>query len=103
TMIEMVKKEAKAKIETPGIVFEKLGVEYSGPIDGHNVEAVVAALATVKERNTPQLVHIITKKGKGYAPAEQDAIGYHGVSANSLEPVLIEPDSTNSEPAPYKP
>ena len=102
-MIEMVKKEAKAKIETPGIVFEKLGIDYSGPIDGHNIEAVVAALNAVKDKNTPQLVHIITQKGKGYAPAEQDSIAYHGVSAHSLEPVFVEPDSDKLEPAPYKP
>ncbi len=103
SMIEMVKKEAKAKIETPGIVFEKLGVEYSGPIDGHDVEAVIAALAAVKEKHTPQLVHIITKKGKGYAPAEEDAIGYHGVSAHSLEPLLSEPATNGKEAVPYKP
>ena len=102
TMIEFVKKEAKAKIETPGIVFEKLGIDYSGPIDGHDVKAVIAALNEVKDKTTPQLVHIITQKGKGYAPAEQDAVGYHGVSPHSLEPVLAEPTSKNSEPVPYK-
>lgn len=62
-MIESVK-EAKAKIETPGIVFEKLGVDYHGPIDGHNIEAVISALIAVKEKAGPQLVHIITQKGK---------------------------------------
>jgi len=103
TMIKLVKKEAKAKIETPGIVFEKLGVDYSGPIDGHNIQAVIKALNAVKDKNNPQLVHIITQKGKGYAPAEQDAIKYHGVSAHSLEPVLTEPITKNSEPVPYKP
>ncbi len=102
TMIELVKKEAKAKIETPGIVFEKLGVDYSGPIDGHNIQAVIAALNEVKDKNTPQLVHIITQKGKGYAPAEQNAIKYHGVSAHSLEPALAEPSAKNNEPVPYK-
>ncbi len=101
TMIELVKKEAKAKIETPGIVFEKLGVDYSGPIDGHDVEAVIKALNNIKDKNTPQLVHIITQKGKGYAPAEQDSIKYHGVSAHSLEPILTEPAKT-SEAVPYK-
>ena len=70
TMIELVKKEAKAKIETPGIVFEKLGVEYSGPVDGHNTAALIETLKAVKEKNTPQLVHIITQKGKGYLSAE---------------------------------
>ncbi len=103
SMIELVKKEAKAKIETPGIVFEKLGVDYIGPIDGHDMQAVITALNEVKDKNTPQLVHIITQKGKGYAPAEQDSIKYHGVSAHSLEPILTEPNAKNNEPVPYKP
>ena len=112
TMIEFVKKEAKAKIETPGIVFEKLGIDYSGPVDGHDIQAVITAFNQVKDKNTPQLVHIITQKGKGYAPAEQDAIKYHGVSAHSLEPTLAEPSISKSTTkgvndnlgsAPYKP
>jgi 1-deoxy-D-xylulose-5-phosphate synthase len=105
TMIESVKKEAKAKIETPGIVFEKLGIDYSGPIDGHDIQAVISAFNTVKDKNTPQLIHIITQKGKGYAPAEQDAIKYHGVSAHSLEPSLTEPSQNGNGinvAAPYK-
>ncbi|HMY53635.1 MAG TPA: 1-deoxy-D-xylulose-5-phosphate synthase N-terminal domain-containing protein, partial [Candidatus Obscuribacter sp.] len=65
-LIEMVKKEAKDRFDTPGIVFEKLGINYSGPIDGHDVKAVVQALEAVKDKTTPQLLHIITQKGKGY-------------------------------------
>lgn len=86
-LISSVKKEAKARIETPGIVFEKLGINYSGPVDGHDVAAVIAAFEKVKDLNGPQLVHVITQKGKGYAPAEADAIKYHGVSAFSPEKV----------------
>jgi 1-deoxy-D-xylulose-5-phosphate synthase len=89
-LIEMVKKEAKDRFETPGIVFEKLGINYTGPIDGHDVVAVINALNAVKDKTTPQLVHIITQKGKGYAPAEADAIKYHGVPAFALEPALSE-------------
>ena len=88
-LISSVKKEAKARIETPGIVFEKLGINYSGPVDGHDVAAVVSALERVKDLPGPQLVHIITQKGKGYAPAEADSIKYHGVSA--FTPEKVEP------------
>jgi len=96
-LIDLVKKEAKERFNTPGIVFEKLGVNYSGPIDGHDVNAVINALNEVKDKETPQILHLVTVKGKGYAPAEQDSIKYHGVSAHSLEPPLkekIEPAQT---------
>ena len=89
-MIELVKRRAKERFDTPGIVFEKLGINYTGPIDGHNVGAVIKALGAVKDKTTPQLLHIITRKGKGYGPAEHDSIKYHGVSAFSLEPPLKE-------------
>jgi 1-deoxy-D-xylulose-5-phosphate synthase len=89
-MILAVKKQAKERFDTPGIVFEKLGVNYSGPVDGHDVGAVIAAFENVKDKTTPQLLHIISQKGKGYAPAEKDSIKYHGVSAFSLEPPLSE-------------
>jgi 1-deoxy-D-xylulose-5-phosphate synthase len=89
-MILEVKKQAKERFDTPGIVFEKLGVNYSGPVDGHDVSAVIAAFEGVKDKTTPQLLHIISQKGKGYGPAEKDAIKYHGVSAFSLEQPLSE-------------
>jgi 1-deoxy-D-xylulose-5-phosphate synthase len=96
-LIDLVKKEAKDRFNTPGIVFEKLGVNYSGPIDGHDVAAVINALNEVKDKETPQILHLVTVKGKGYGPAERDSIKYHGVSAHSLEPPLkekIEPAET---------
>jgi 1-deoxy-D-xylulose-5-phosphate synthase len=83
-MIEAVKAEAKERFDTPGIVFDKLGVNYSGPVDGHDVAAVVDALNRVKNLQQPQILHLITQKGKGYEPAELDSIKYHGVSAFSL-------------------
>ncbi|MBX9692833.1 MAG: 1-deoxy-D-xylulose-5-phosphate synthase, partial [Cyanobacteria bacterium] len=93
-LIESVKQEAKERIDTPGIVFEKLGINYSGPIDGHDVGAVIEVLEKVKDKSAPHIVHLITRKGKGYEPAEQDSIKYHGVKAFSLEPKV--------EPAPDK-
>jgi len=89
-LIQIVKKEAKDRFDTPGIVFEKLGINYSGPIDGHDLGAVVKALNAVKDKSTPQIIHVITRKGKGYTPAEEDSIKYHGVPAFALEPALTE-------------
>ncbi len=100
-MILEVKKQAKERFDTPGIVFEKLGINYSGPIDGHDVNAVVEAFEAVKDKSAPQIVHLITCKGKGYQPAEDDSIKYHGVPAFSLEPQLSEKvDASPSKPKP---
>ncbi|MCI5764624.1 1-deoxy-D-xylulose-5-phosphate synthase [Actinobacillus porcinus] len=60
-------------------LFEELGFNYIGPIDGHNIEELVATLQNMRELKGPQFLHIRTKKGKGYAPAENDPIGFHGV------------------------
>lgn len=86
-LISTVKKQAKLRFDTPGIVFEKLGINYTGPVDGHDIGALVKALEKLKDVSAPQILHLITQKGKGYAPAEQDAIKYHGVSAFSPEKV----------------
>lgn len=60
-------------------LFEELGFNYIGPIDGHNIEELVKTLSNMRELKGPQFLHIRTKKGKGYSPAENDPIGYHGV------------------------
>jgi len=64
----------------PSTLFEEMGFHYTGPIDGHDLPALLAALKTLKKLKGPQLLHIITTKGKGYEPAENDQIGYHAVS-----------------------
>jgi 1-deoxy-D-xylulose-5-phosphate synthase len=64
----------------PGTLFEEFGFNYIGPIDGHDVDTLVRTLANVKELKGPQLLHVITRKGYGYARAEDDPILYHGVS-----------------------
>ena len=76
---------------TPGTFFEELGFNYIGPIDGHDVETLVDTIRNMRQLKGPQLLHVVTKKGKGYAPAEQDPIGYHAVSK-------FDPTST-SQPA----
>ncbi|HZF98976.1 MAG TPA: 1-deoxy-D-xylulose-5-phosphate synthase [Pseudoxanthomonas sp.] len=64
----------------PSTLFEEMGFHYTGPIDGHDVPALVGALKTLQKLKGPQLLHIITTKGKGYGLAEGDQIGYHAVS-----------------------
>jgi 1-deoxy-D-xylulose-5-phosphate synthase len=63
----------------PSTLFEELGFHYTGPIDGHDMPALLRALRTVRNLPGPQLLHVITTKGKGYAPAEQEQIEYHAV------------------------
>ncbi|MGB6121286.1 MAG: 1-deoxy-D-xylulose-5-phosphate synthase, partial [Bacteroidota bacterium] len=65
---------------TPGILFEALGFRYFGPINGHNIPQLVRIFQEVKEYSGPILVHAITRKGKGYKPAEQDHQALHGVT-----------------------
>lgn len=64
---------------TPGMLFEGLGFHYIGPIDGHDMEALLATFHDVSELKGPVLVHVLTKKGKGYIPAENDPASFHGV------------------------
>ncbi|HZH44080.1 MAG TPA: 1-deoxy-D-xylulose-5-phosphate synthase [Lysobacter sp.] len=64
----------------PSTLFEEMGFHYTGPIDGHDLPALLATLKTLKTLKGPQLLHIITVKGKGYELAEGDQIGYHAVS-----------------------
>ena len=64
----------------PGTLFEELGFNYIGPIDGHDLESLVPTLQNLKKLEGPQFLHIITKKGQGYKLAEDDPVLYHGVS-----------------------
>ncbi|WP_305907391.1 1-deoxy-D-xylulose-5-phosphate synthase [Methylomarinum sp. Ch1-1] len=65
----------------PGTLFEELGFNYIGPIDGHDLEMLVSTLENIKDLTGPVFLHVVTKKGKGYAPAEKDPLAYHGVPA----------------------
>ncbi|MET0293214.1 MAG: 1-deoxy-D-xylulose-5-phosphate synthase, partial [Steroidobacteraceae bacterium] len=62
----------------PGTLFEEMGFNYIGPIDGHDLRTLVTTLRNVRDRKGPQLLHVVTTKGKGYAPAEADPIAWHG-------------------------
>jgi 1-deoxy-D-xylulose-5-phosphate synthase len=65
----------------PGTLFEELGFNYIGPIDGHDLPGLVRTLRNLRELEGPRLLHVVTRKGKGFAPAERDPLAYHGVTA----------------------
>ena len=64
----------------PGTLFEEFGFNYIGPIDGHDLPTLLATIRNINKLDGPQFLHIITRKGKGYAPAEEDPVKYHGVT-----------------------
>ncbi|MEW5800755.1 MAG: 1-deoxy-D-xylulose-5-phosphate synthase [bacterium] len=82
--------EAIKSLVVPGIMFEELGFKYIGPIPGHNLSTLIDTLCAVKKFNKPILLHIVTKKGKGYAPAERKPSAYH-----SAPPFVIESGAFN--------
>ena len=69
----------------PNMLFEDLGFKYLGPVDGHNIEDIEAILKKAKDLEGPILIHILTKKGKGYIPAEENPDKFHSVSAFDIE------------------
>lgn len=81
----------------PGTLFEELGFNYIGPIDGHDVEELVKTLKNMRNLKGPQFLHIMTKKGKGYAPAEADPINYHAVPKFDLTKNPL-PKAKNAKP-----
>ncbi len=64
----------------PGTLFEELGFNYVGPMDGHNVKEIIRTLRNLNDTSGPKLLHLITKKGKGFKPAEIDPIGFHAIT-----------------------
>jgi 1-deoxy-D-xylulose-5-phosphate synthase len=73
-------KESFLGLVTPGFLFEALGFQYVGPIDGYDMAEMIQTFHNVKKIDHPTLIHVITRKGKGYKPAEQDPIKYHSVT-----------------------
>ena len=70
---------------TPGIIFEQLGFQYFGPVDGHNFNYLIETLRNIRRLKGPILVHVVTKKGRGYTHAEDDPARFHGVSNFEIE------------------
>ena len=71
--------------ETSAALFEALAFSYTGPIDGHDIPTLIHTLKQVLQKNGPQFLHVVTQKGKGYAPAETDPVGFHAIT--KIEPV----------------
>ncbi|KZY41022.1 1-deoxy-D-xylulose-5-phosphate synthase, partial [Oleiphilus sp. HI0050] len=87
-LMEFAKKteEHVKGLVAPGTLFEELGFNYIGPIDGHDLPTLIKTLENMKELKGPQFLHIVTKKGKGFAPAEIDPIGYHAINKIEAKP-----------------
>ncbi|MGK2913078.1 MAG: 1-deoxy-D-xylulose-5-phosphate synthase [Porticoccaceae bacterium] len=92
TFVRKTEELMKALV-APGIIFEELGFTYIGPIDGHQLPLLVQTLENLKQISGPVLLHVITCKGMGFAPAERDPVGYHALNK-------IEPAAKNTPPAP---
>ncbi len=97
---ELVKKteEHIKGMVVPGTLFEELGFNYIGPVDGHDVLELVKTLKNMRDLKGPQFLHIMTKKGKGYEPAEKDPIGYHGVPKFNPSDSCL-PQNKNGKPS----
>ncbi|MEY2340797.1 1-deoxy-D-xylulose-5-phosphate synthase [Acidithiobacillus sp. IBUN Pt1247-S3] len=95
---ELAKKaeEGVKGLVSPGLLFEEMGFSYYGPIDGHDLDALIPTLENLRKIRGPRLLHIITKKGKGYAPAEKDPCTYHGVTPFDRDSGAMRKSSTVS-------
>lgn len=78
----------------PGTMFEELGFNYIGPIDGHDMTTLVSTLRNMRELSGPQFLHIVTRKGKGFEPAEQNPLTYHGVGKFDPDSGILAPGSS---------
>jgi 1-deoxy-D-xylulose-5-phosphate synthase len=90
----------------PGTMFEELGFHYIGPLDGHDLPGLIQTLENMKELEGPQFLHIRTMKGKGFAPAEADPVGYHAVNkieAKPKGPQLAAPQPSTPQPTAPRP
>jgi 1-deoxy-D-xylulose-5-phosphate synthase len=78
-LAQMIEQQTQSFIQ-PQTMFENLGFEYTGPVDGHNLDDLVDTLQSLYNKPGPQFLHVVTRKGKGYAKAEADPVAYHGPS-----------------------
>ncbi len=88
--------ESMKNIIMPGMLFERLGFRYFGPIDGHHISGMIRLFQEVKKLNGPIFVHVLTKKGKGYRPAEENAPFFHGCGSFDKESGEIKPSNQKS-------
>ncbi len=85
----------------PSTLFEEFGFNYVGPIDGHDLPVLIRTLKTIQKVEGPNLLHIITAKGKGYAPAEEDPVKYHAVAPFNPETGIVKPANLAPKPPTY--
>jgi len=78
----------------PGILFEELGFTYIGPIDGHDIDLLIETFSRIKQLNEPILLHVITKKGRGYKFSEKDPCVFHGIGPFDMDTGTITSDPT---------
>lgn len=83
----------------PGTLFEELGFNYIGPIDGHDLNTLIPTLQNLRLLDGPQFLHVVTKKGKGYVPAEENPCSYHGVA--SFDPMTGKPRGAKAKGPSY--
>jgi 1-deoxy-D-xylulose-5-phosphate synthase len=83
----------------PGLLFEELGLKYIGPIDGHRLDYLIETFQNIKKWKGPILIHVVTKKGKGYRPAEGNPAHFHGVSPFIVETGEPSDNAKNNPPA----
>ncbi|HIF9273452.1 TPA: 1-deoxy-D-xylulose-5-phosphate synthase [Photobacterium damselae] len=95
-MVKRAEEHIKGMV-APGTLFEEMGFNYIGPIDGHDIHELVKTIKNMKNLKGPQFLHIMTKKGKGYAPAEADPINYHAVPKFDLSEKPL-PKAKNAKP-----
>ncbi len=90
----------------PGMIFEELGFNYIGPIDGHDLSNLISTIRNMSELPGAQLLHIVTQKGKGFGPAEEDPVGYHAIDKIAASPPslssTLKPRAA-AKPGPSKP
>ena len=91
-----VENQAKGLI-TPGLLFEELGFKYYGPVNGHDVHGLIEVLKNLKDKDGPRILHIVTKKGKGYKLAEQNPISYHGVTPFDIKTGVVKTNKVNNK------
>ena len=77
-----------------GVIFEELGFQYLGPLDGHNIPVMMMAFTYARHADRPVVIHVVTQKGKGFAPAEADPEKFHGLSPKHKDPASTVKDMT---------
>ncbi|MFZ5580116.1 MAG: 1-deoxy-D-xylulose-5-phosphate synthase [Pseudomonadota bacterium] len=87
-LVRRAREQVKGML-THSALFEELGFRYFGPVDGHDLDTLIEVLGNLAEQGGPRLLHVVTQKGRGYAPAEADPVRYHGVSR--FNPYKLEP------------